>query len=252
MFCGNANTQTGKDATALMPPVEPPSGLQAVFSRQPVEKFDAGTAIFWERDPAKHVFEVVEGVLRIFKMLSDGRRVITGFLYPGDLIGISLQDRYLYSAEAVTPTKLRRFARNRFQEEIAHSPELRPQLLAHLCDEMAAAQDQMLLLARKNAEERVCSFLVNMVSRMRCQNDPQPLIEIPMTRLDMADYLGLTIETVSRTMTKLTSRGIITPSGRHNLVIRDLHELAALAGETEDDENGAAGFAMVNEPVWSH
>ena len=143
--------------------------------------------------------------------------MITGFIYPGDLLGVSLRDRYLYSAEAVTPTKLRRFSRQRFQDEIGRSPELRPQLFAQLCDEMAAAQDQMVLLARKNAEERVCSFLLLIARRIHRQPQAAPVIEIPMTRLDMADYLGLTIETVSRTMTSLTGRGIIATAGRHAL-----------------------------------
>ncbi len=96
----------------------PTPSLQGLFSRQPIEKFAAGTAVFWEGDAASHVFEVVEGVLRVFKIMSDGRRVITGFVYPGDLLGVSLKNHYLYTAEAVTRTKLRRFARNRFQDEI--------------------------------------------------------------------------------------------------------------------------------------
>src|SRR5579862_4424900 len=150
-------------ATANYPLPNPPFGsraLQALFNRQQLEKCEPGSAILWEGDEASHVFEVVQGVIRVFKILSDGRRVITGFLYPGDILGVSLRNRYLYSAEAVTPAQVRRFSRTRFQEEIDRSPELRPQFLACLCDEMAAAQDQMVLLARKSAEERVCSFLL--------------------------------------------------------------------------------------------
>jgi CRP/FNR family transcriptional regulator, anaerobic regulatory protein len=237
MLLESGDMQTAMDHSQSIYPMSGTAGLQSVFSRQPVEKYSAGAAIFWQGDPAAHVFEVVEGVLRIFKILSDGRRVITGFHYAGDLIGVSLRDRYLYSAEAVTPAKVRRFARNRFQSEIAGSPELRPQLFARLCDEMAAAQDQMVLLARKNAEERVCSFLLSIVDRTGDDNDPQPTIELPMTRLDMADYLGLTIETVSRTMTKLTGRRVISPCSRHSVVVRDLKQLAALAGEDEEDDN---------------
>lgn len=222
--------------------------LQGLFSRQPIERFEAGTAVFWEGDEADHVFEVVEGVLRIYKILGDGRRVITGFMYPGDLIGVSLKDRYLYTAEAVTRIQVRRFARQRFQEEINRSPELRPQLFARLCDEMAAAQDQMVLLARKSAEERVCSFLL-LISR-RLDRDGQALrvVEVPMTRLDMADYLGLTIETVSRIMTRLTSRGIISPSGRHAIIVRKNDRLTALAGEVEAEHNPSSAYT--HQAVW--
>jgi CRP/FNR family transcriptional regulator len=215
----------------------PTASLQGLFGRQPVEKFDAGSAVFWEGDEASHVFEVVEGVLRVFKIMSDGRRVITGFIYPGDLLGVSLKNQYLYTAEAVTKTKLRRFARTRFQEEINQTPELRPQLFARLCDEMAAAQDQMVLLARKSAEERVSSFLLLISRRLPGNRQTLQVVEIPMTRLDMADYLGLTIETVSRTMTKLTDRGVIAPSGRHAICIRKAAKLAALAGEGDEDDN---------------
>lgn len=224
--------------------------LQSLFKRQAIEKFTIGAPIFWEGDPASHVFEVIEGVLRAFKILSDGRRVITGFLYPGDLLGVSLRERYLYSAEAVSPTKLRRFGRSRFQEEIAQSPELRPQLFAQLCDEMAAAQDQMVLLARKNAEERVCSFLLLIARKMRRDSRSASPIDIPMTRLDMADYLGLTVETVSRVMSKLRSTGVIGPIGRHSLIIRKLEMLASLAAEAHET-NDRAGI-LASAPIGAH
>lgn len=233
--------------TIAIDDLEPPT-LQSLFSRQPVEKFEPGTAVFWEGDEAAHVFEVVSGVLRIYKILSDGRRVITGFMYPGDLIGVSLKERYLYTAEAVTRIQVRRFARQRFQEEINRSPELRPQLFARLCDEMAAAQDQMVLLARKSAEERVCSFLLHIARRLDGEAASLTVVEIPMTRLDMADYLGLTIETVSRIMTRLTSRGVIAPSGRHAVVLRKKEKLAALAGEADEAHKSEAAYT--HQAVW--
>ncbi len=230
--------------------VEP--SLQGLFRGQAVEKIESGAAVFWEGDTASHVFEVVEGVLRVCRLLSDGRRVITGFVYPGDLLGVSLKSSYLYTAEAVTKTKVRRVARSRFQEEINRSPELQPQLFARLCDEMAAAQDQMVLLARKNAEERVCSFLLLIARRLRGERQHMPVIQVPMTRLDMADYLGLTLETVSRTMTKLASRGVIVPNGRHAIIIRKMNKLAALAGENQEDDNRSANMAYTQAAVWPH
>jgi CRP/FNR family transcriptional regulator, anaerobic regulatory protein len=225
--------------------VSAPETLAALFRGQVEERFDAGTALFWEGDAAKDVFEVVSGVLRIYRILGDGRRVITGFLYPGDLVGVSLRDRYLYTAEAVVPVKVRRFSRRRFDEEVVRFPELRPQLFARLCDEMAAAQDQMVLLACKTAEERVCSFLLDVARRMHADSADLPVIDIPMTRLDMADYLGLTIETVSRTMSKLTRAKVISAEGRHSLLIGKLKRLVQLAGEGEDD----AYFDNDNRPM---
>lgn len=226
------------------------STLASVFSDKPIEQFAAGSPLFWEGDQAKHVFEVVEGVLRIFKILSDGRRAITGFLYPGDLVGVSMRDLYLYNAEAVTTVKVRRFASVAFQEAINVSPELRPQLFARLCDEMASAQDQMVLLSRKNAEERICTFLLLLARRMSRDNNLSMNIEIPMTRLDMADYLGLTIETVSRTITSLIGRGIISQSGRHDMSIKKLDTMLRLAGHVEADEPKSSARGYTRQAVW--
>lgn len=205
-----------------------------LFREQPTETLAAGSAAFWEGDAATHVFEVVEGVMRVFKVLADGRRVITGFMYPGDLMGVSVSDAYLYTAEAVTKVRIRRFSRTRFEDEIARSPELRPQLFARLCDEMAAAQDQMVLLARKTAEERVSTHIIRMAQRHSGAAGQGARLEVPMTRADMADYLGLTLETVSRIMSRLISRGVISPVGRHAFEIRKWAMLTSLAGEEEE------------------
>ena len=229
---------------------QPVLSLASVFSDKPIEQFAAGSPLFWEGDEARHVFELVEGVLRIFKILGDGRRAITGFLYPGDLVGVSMRDVYLYNAEAVTPVKVRRFSSVSFQEAINLSPELRPQLFAKLCDEMASAQDQMVLLSRKNAEERICSFLLLLAKRVSRDNNLSTEIEIPMTRLDMADYLGLTIETVSRTITSLIGRGIITQAGRHDISIKKLDTMLRLAGNGEIDEPKASARGYSRQAVW--
>jgi CRP/FNR family transcriptional regulator len=229
-------------------PTMPAGDLHGVFSAQIVERLDQGEALFWQGDTAKHVFEVVTGALRTVRVLSDGRRVITGFLFPGDIVGVSLRDRYLTTVEAIAPTSVRRFGRRRFEEEVERTPALRPQLLARLHDEMAAAQDQVVLLARKNAEERVASFLLTLVRRMeRNGRQPASVIDIPMTRLDMADFLGLTIETVSRIMTRLTARGIIAPAGRHAITVERPAALATLAvDDQEDEELGAPALAWAN------
>ena len=218
--------------------------LACVFDRQPIETVEPGQPIFWQSDPAKHVFEIVEGLVRVFKILSDGRRVITGFLYAGDLIGISLLDRYLYGSEAVTRTRVRRFSRQSFQQRMDQSPELRPSLFARLSDEMAAAQEQMVLLATKTAEERVCTFLVLTARRDR-EAFVVSQLDLPMTRQDIADYLGLTIETVSRTFSSLASRGAITPEGRHQYRIK-IEKLMTLAGEVAAFHDGSDMHDGVN------
>lgn len=250
MMMSDTSILPAGDRGRAAPPSANERDLSALFDHQPIETFEPGSAVFWEGDAAGHVFEVVSGALRIVRMLSDGRRVITGFVYAGDLLGVSLRNRYLYTAEAITRVTLRRFARNRFQEEINRSPDLRPLLFGRLCDEMAAAQDQMVLLARKSAEERVASFLLIIARRLGPDGAPARRVEIPMTRLDMADYLGLTIETVSRIMTRLFGRGVIAQSGRHAIVINDAALLESLAGEHDEDEDCLVSSHCTRQAVW--
>ena len=177
-------------------------------------------------------------------MLPDGRRAIVGFIYPGDVLGVSFQDRYLFIAEAVTDVKVRRFTRGRFFSLVDQSPALRPQLFALLCDEMSATQDQMLLLNRKSAEERVVSFLLA-VHRKSALDDN---IALPMTRLDIADYLGLTIETISRMISSLSRRGLIRTLGRHGVALQKLAALREIAADLHDDV-GSRGAAL-RRAVW--
>ncbi|MDE1995396.1 MAG: helix-turn-helix domain-containing protein, partial [Rhizobiaceae bacterium] len=147
---------------------------------------------------------------------------------------------YLYSAEAVTCTKFRRCSRKAFDEAVSDSAQLRPQLFARLCDEMAAAQDQMVLLSCKSAEERLCSFLMQQLRRKQSRDHAATAIDLPMTRLDIADHLGLTIETVSRTMTKLANKGILGSVGRHSIRVLKPVALAHLAGDGDEcDDNDA-------------
>ena len=218
--------------------------LRDLFRSQPTETFAAGQALFWEGDDAVHIFDVLEGVLRVYRIMSDGRRAIVGFIHPGDVLGVSFQDRYLFTAEAVTKVKVRRFARGRFFAMINESPALRPQLFATLCDEMSAAQDQMLLLGRKTAEERVVSFLLAIHRKSAAGAE----IELPMSRQDMADYLGLTIETVSRMMTSLTRRGLIAAGAPHVVALRKLSTLREIAGNDEDESASRAG--QPRRAVW--
>lgn len=233
-------------STALSPivPVNQHPKLKDLFDGQPAELFSAGEAIFWEGDEARHIFDVLEGVLRVCRMLPDGRRAIVGFIYPGDVLGVSFQDRYLFIAEAVTDVKVRRFTRGRFFSLVDQSPALRPQLFALLCDEMSATQDQMLLLNRKSAEERVVSFLLA-VHRKSALDDN---IALPMTRLDIADYLGLTIETISRMISSLSRRGLIRTLGRHGVALQKLAALREIAADLHDDV-GSRGAAL-RRAVW--
>ncbi|MCJ9672543.1 helix-turn-helix domain-containing protein [Neorhizobium sp. BETTINA12A] len=229
------NAKTFNSAAAR--PLDEPDCLHSLFAKQPVEYLAAGQPLFFEGDEARHIFEVIEGNLRVFRIISEGRRVITGFLHAGDMIGVSLRDNYIYTAEAITTAKVRRLSRRQFEAAIINSESLRPKVFARVCDEMAAAQDQMVLLSSKSAEERICTFLLKYLKRAMAEGNAQPIVELSMSRQDMADYLGLTIETVSRTITRLIGKGVLNvldPAARHSIRIERPGMLAQLAGDDDD------------------
>jgi CRP/FNR family transcriptional regulator len=193
-----------------------------------------GETLFSEGDEADSVYEVMRGMLRLYKLLPDGRRQITGFLTRGRLLGLAPDGICTYTAEAITEVTLCRYKQSAFERLIDEVPGFAKRLLAAASEELRAAQNQMLLLGRKAATEKVASFLLAMAGQQ--DGDDAATIDVPMTRSDIADYLGLTIETVSRTLTKLRRDGLIAlPSATH-IEIRErnaLEELAAGEGDAE-------------------
>jgi CRP/FNR family transcriptional regulator, anaerobic regulatory protein len=186
-------------------------------------------ALFLEGDRADNIFNVTAGTMRLSKMMPDGRRQVTGFLIPGDFLGVAFNAIYAYTAEAITLANLCRFPRLKLEGLLDDFPALERRLLGIASNELVAAQDQMLLLGRKSAQEKIASFIVMLSRRAVRHGRPANPIDLPMTRVDIADYLGLTMETVSRTFTQLRKDGIIAlPRGQVELVNMDrLEELAA-------------------------
>jgi CRP/FNR family transcriptional regulator len=191
-------------------------------------RVEAGRTVISEGDPATDLFNVVRGSVKLYKLLPDGRRQVTGFLFPGDFLGIALNDIYAYTAEAIEPLQLCRFPRKKLEDLLVELPRLERRLLGEAAHELAVAQDQMLLLGRKTAKERVASFLVSLSRRAVKRRRPASPLEIPMSRTDMADFLGLTTETVSRTLTQLRHAKLIADSGRKGIAILDMDGLSAL------------------------
>jgi CRP/FNR family transcriptional regulator len=196
--------------------------------------FDPGHTVITEGEPACDLFNVVRGSVRLYKLLTDGRRQVTGFLFPGDFLGIALHDTYAYSAEAIEPVQLCRFPRKKLEALLAELPRLERKLLGTTAHELAAAQEQIVLLGRKSAKERLASFLVSLSERALKRRRPASALDIPMTRTDMADYLGLTTETVSRTLTQMRQAKIIATTRRNRIDILDPEGLVELAGGTTD------------------
>jgi CRP/FNR family transcriptional regulator len=189
----------------------------------------AGRTIFQEGDDADYVYNIIDGALRLFKLMPDGRRQITGFLFASDFVGIALKARYAYSAEAVCDMIVCRFPRHKLEALFADFPALETRLLETAGNELIAAQDQMLLLGRKTAAERLASFLLRLRARAMERDAKTDTVDLPMTRTDMGDYLGLTVETVSRTFTKLRQNGLIATPNPHAVDILDSDGLEGMA-----------------------
>jgi CRP/FNR family transcriptional regulator len=205
------------------------SELSALSSIKSVMEFEPNALLFQEGDSADYVFNVTSGVVRVYKLLADGRRQITGFLFPGDFLGIANNDEYAYSAEAVTHTSTCRFRRKKLEALLIQFPKLEHRLLSIASHELAAAQEQMMLLGRKSAREKVASFLIMISDRATRFDLPASPISLPMVRADIGDYLGLTLETVSRTMSRLKREGIIGDGPADSVELIDRERLEDLS-----------------------
>lgn len=192
-------------------------------------KIENSQRLIDEGDVADEVFTVTSGMLRIYKLLPDGRRQITGFLTAGDFVGLVASEEYAYSAEAIGDVELCRFNRKRFLQLLATQPALENELLSRASNEIASAQAQMLLLGRKTARERLATFLIEQAKRQEL--DPATQFDLPMSRSDIADYLGLTIETVSRTFTNLRKAGVVATPDAHSVCLLDFDKLEEMVEE---------------------
>jgi CRP/FNR family transcriptional regulator, nitrogen fixation regulation protein len=179
--------------------------------------------IFGENEPADYLYKVVSGTVRTYKILSDGRRQVSGFYLPGDIFGLEFADEHTLSAEAISDAKVLVVKRSALNTLAGRDPGVARQLFALTGRELHRVQDRILLLI-KNARERVASFLLEMAERGSENNT----IELPMSRQDIADYLGLTIETVCRTLSALeTASAIEVSASSRRIVLRNRAALAA-------------------------
>ena len=186
------------------------------------------TELYAEGSPAHHVYQVLSGAVRTCKLLGDGRRQIGFFALPGDWIGLDAATRHLYAAEAVKTTVLLCFSRREL-DALARTEPTAAQLVQNVLREgLAAAERRILMFGRKTAMERMASFLADMDARLA---DGRGCFTLPMARGDIADYLGLTTETVSRMLSELRRRRAIALEGTQSVRILDRAWLEGLSGE---------------------
>jgi CRP-like cAMP-binding protein len=172
--------------------------------------FGPNEEIFGESEPAEYIYKVISGAVRTYKILADGRRQIGAFYLPGDTFGLEVGSEHHFSAEAIKRTVVRVVRRRAIVALAERDGEAARELWAFAARELQRAQERMLLLV-KSAPQRLACFLLEMSERLAAADT----LELPMSRQDIADYLGLTIETVSRTLTQLVSDATIgLPSSR--------------------------------------
>ncbi|HMN84880.1 MAG TPA: helix-turn-helix domain-containing protein [Bauldia sp.] len=187
-------------------------------------RFDRNIEIYGEDEPAEYVYKVVSGAVRSYKLLSDGRRQIGAFHLPGDIFGLEVGDDHRFTAEAIADCVILVARRSAIIAHAARDPEMARALWAVTAGDLERAQDHLLLLGRKNAQERVATFLLEMAARESSATE----VELPMSRQDIADYLGLTIETVSRTLTQLEGEAAIEIPTSRRIRLRDRSALRRL------------------------
>ena len=194
-----------------------------------VRTYDAKEHVFREGDAASHVYKVEVGHVCIYKMMSDGRRQVIDFAYAGDLIGLGAMGEHAANAQATTRTRVRSLSLATLHQVIRDDSRLGLKLYEALSRELLASRELLFTVSQKTATERMASFLVAL-SRRNERNNEDPLeFVLPMTRNDIADFLGLTIETVSRTFTKFRTEGLIDLAQSVLVTIVDPEALAALA-----------------------
>lgn len=202
-----------------------------MLSDQTSRKFDPGQHLFHQGDDDNNIYKIESGLVRLYRILNDGRRQIISFRFAGDILGFKVGAGRHYAAEAVTSVRVRSLDQNSAYRRLRDEPALAPQLIDLLSQELENARGQIAVLNRRSAIEKLAAFILELHRRQgECGT-----VEIPLSRTDIADFLGLTIETVSRNLTKLRTKGIIELPQIHSLIIVDLDCLEALAdGECED------------------
>lgn len=177
--------------------------------------------IYGEDEPAEYVYQVIRGAVRTYKLLSDGRRQIGTFLLPGDVFGLESGTAHRLAAEAIIDTTVRLVKRRSLEHAAETDVRVARKLWTMTAGDLRHAEDHMLLLGRKNAMERVANFLLEMDRRLAVAG----MMALPMCRRDIGDYLGLTLETVSRALSQLNGEGVLGFSGARQIVLRNRQHL---------------------------
>ncbi|MDQ7080709.1 MAG: Crp/Fnr family transcriptional regulator [Paracoccaceae bacterium] len=216
-----------------------PDELAVLDQLKTYKTYEAGQMICWAGDQLQFVGSVVDGVAALSQTMEDGRRQMVGLLLPSDFVGRPGRETAPFDVIAATDVTLCMFRKAPFEELINSTPSIATRLLEMTLDELDAAREWMLLLGRKTAREKIASFLAILARRETALSAGQTMgkveFTLPLSREAMADYLGLTLETVSRQVSALKRAGLIELQGKRRIIIPDF---ASLLNETGDDTDG--------------
>lgn len=213
---GNPNLSGSRPIIRIVPPSTTPALDNAIQLVGTAMSFGADTEIYGEGEPAHYFYKVVAGAVRIYKVLIDGRRQVGDFYLPGDIFGLEIGEGHTFSAEAITKCKVLVINHKALVARAKTDHAVAFQLWALTGGELQRLQDHLLLLI-KNAPERVAAFLLKMAERISADNS----VELPMSRRDIADYLGLSVETISRNFTQLEGTGAVEFPSHRQFVLHD-------------------------------
>ena len=217
------NTSWKKPIMGNVPPSAARSAVDPLEMMGAQMSFSRNAEIYGEGEAADYIYRVITGAVRTYKVLADGRRQVGGFYLPGDMFGVEPGDEHTFSAEAIAASKVLVMKRSAVLALAERDSEVARQLWTLTGRELGRVQDHILLLI-KSAQERVAAFLLEMAERVSSGN----AVDLPMSRQDIADYLGLTIETVSRTLTHLESAATIEVPTSRRIVLRNRAALSRL------------------------
>jgi CRP/FNR family nitrogen fixation transcriptional regulator len=225
--------------TIIAPTAKAPS-IPRVMSAEPTDQFSAiarcsgmvasefsykkDEEIYGEGEPSEYLYQIISGAVRTYKLLSDGRRQIGAFHLPGDVFGLDPGLEHRLTAEAIADTTVRLMPRRGLEKAAASNVQVARNLWTMTASDLRHAEDHMLLLGRKTAMERVATFLLEMDRRLAKAG----MMALPMCRRDIADYLGLTLETVSRALSQLNDDGILMFSSARQIALRNRQRLSAM------------------------
>ncbi|GGE07738.1 CRP/FNR family transcriptional regulator, anaerobic regulatory protein [Gemmobacter megaterium] len=200
--------------------------------------YEAGQTVVWSGDRMDFVASVVTGIATLTQTLEDGRRQMVGLLLPSDFVGRPGRSNAAYDITATTDLVMCCFRKKPFEDLMAHTPHIAQRLLEMTLDELDAAREWMLLLGRKTAREKIASLIAIIARRdasLKAEGRDGPLVfDLPLTREAMADYLGLTLETVSRQISALRKDGVIVLDGKRHVTVPDIDRLLLEAGDDSD------------------